>query len=166
MKKKALQSVLCMTAVAVAAFAGPPASARAQDDAMTGDPKLDYRLRSARADAQQERFHDSADEIARLSVELADRITRNGAVGAEDVKALDRVRRLAKRLRSDLGGSGDPARDEMPSGMLAAAAALGDHGTAFAKLASRSSRYTVDARIIRIAGEIMVLTDILKLAVR
>lgn len=139
-----------------------PAVPSGQEERTIGDPKIDYRLRMARADAQQEKMHDAADEIGRLSVEIAARVSRGEALRAEDAKSLERIRRLAKRLRSDLGGGGEPTLDEKPSTMRDGAIALGASGAEFAKLFSGSSRFVVDARIIRKAGELVVLADFLK----
>jgi hypothetical protein len=130
------------------------------------DPKTEYRLRTARADAQQEKMHDAADEIGRLSVEVADRVARGEQLGSADSKALDRIKRLAKRLRSDLGGGGEPALDEKPANMRDAADSLGSSGAEVARLFSRSSKWVVDAKVIRKAGEIMLLVDFLKPYVR
>ena len=140
---------------------GRPAVAAAQEVGI-GDPKIEYRLRVARADAQQEKMHDAADEIGQLSSKIAERVSRGEALRAEDGKILDRIKRLAKRLRSDLGGGGEPTLEERPATMNDAARTLGASGAEFAKLFSGSTRYVVDARIIRKAGEIVLLTDLLK----
>lgn len=141
---------------------GEAYSSTSQDDHGIGDPKIEYRLRMARADARQEKMHDAADEIGRLTVELAERVSRSGSLSRDDAKDLDRIRKLAKRLRSDLGGGGDEVLSEMPSTVRDAAASLGASGAEFAKLFSRSSRFVVDARVIKKAGELVVLAEYLK----
>lgn len=145
---------------------GKPYTSGGQEGHGLADPKIEYRLRMARADAQQEKMHDAADEIGRLSVEVADRVFRGEELGSADAKALDRIKRLAKRLRSDLGGGGEPTLDEKPATLRDAAASLGSSGAEFAKLFSRSSRWVVDARVIRKAGEIVLLVDLMKPYVR
>lgn len=145
---------------------GKPYTSGGQEGHGIADPKVEYRLRVAREDAQQEKMHDAADEIGRLSVEIADRVARGEQLGSADAKALDRIKRLAKRLRSDLGGGGDPTLDEKPATMRAAADSLGSSGAEFARLFSRSSKWVVDAKVIRKAGEIMLLVDFLKPYVR
>lgn len=141
---------------------GLPSMSGGQEDRGIGDPKIEYRLRIARADAQQEKMHDAADEIGRLSIEIADRVSRGEALGSDDAKSLDRIKRLARKLRSDMGGGGEPTLDDKPATMRDAAIELGSAGAEFAKLFSRSSRYVVDARVIRKAGEIVLLVDFLK----
>ena len=139
-----------------------PSAAGGQDDLGIGDPKMEYRLRIARADAQQEKMHTAADEIGKLSVEVAERVSAGAALRADDAKALDRIKKLAKRLRSDLGGGGEPILLEKPTTMRDAALSLGTSGAEIAKLFSQSTRFVVDARIIRKAGELIALAEFLK----
>lgn len=133
-----------------------------QDGTGMLDAKMEYRMRIARADAEHEKLHDSADEIARLSLDLSDRARRGEVLRPEDVKVLDRIRKLARKMRSDLGGGGDAVLEEKPVVVRDAMLALGTRGAEFAKIFSRSSRFVVDARVIKLAGEIVVLTEFLK----
>lgn len=119
-------------------------------------------MRIARADAEHEKMHDAADEIGLLAQEFSERASRGEMLRPEDGKALERIRRLAKKLRSDLGGGGDPQLELKPTTVPDAVRAIGTRGAEFAKLFSRSTRFVVDAKLIRLAGEIIVLADMLK----
>lgn len=136
--------------------------AAGQDGPAMLDAKLEYRMRVARADAEHEKLHDAADEIASLCESLSERVKRGELLTASDAKLLDRVKRLARKIRSDLGGGGEVVLEEKPTSVRDAVLALGARGAEFADVFSRSSRFVVDARVITLAGEILVLVDILK----
>ena len=157
MKAGILAAVLA--ASAGAAFGAPTAG---QGGSETGDPLLDYKLRTSRAEQTLNELRRSADELVDLSSGLARRVVERGALGPEDTKALDRIRKIAKRVRSEMGGSGDPQMQDPPHTLRDAAAALAECGEALAEQMHKSSRYEMNAKLIALTGEIMLLSDILK----
>jgi hypothetical protein len=100
-----------------------------------------------------------------LVVFSARRAKRGGAGGAladDDVKSVDRIRKLAKRLRSEMGGSGDPRLETPPATLGEATAALAARADALAEQMRKASRFETNARLIAIAGEVMLLSDVVK----
>jgi hypothetical protein len=155
MKAEILAAVL-----AASSAAASPAAAGQRSE--TGNPLLDYKLRASRAERAHEDLGKAADEIVELSADLARRAGGGEALGPDDAKALGRVRKLAKRIRSDLGGSGDPRLADPPRTLRDAAAALAERGETLADQVRRSSRFELNARLVTLAGEVMALADLIK----
>jgi hypothetical protein len=128
---------------------------------LTGDPKMDSRLRASRAEHEHQQFIDDANELVRISGELSkDLETRNSLV-PEDGKKLDRIRKLAKHLRSELGAMGDPDLQNPPATLHAAAEALGERSKELASHVEKSNRFEVNTRMVTTANALWVLSDII-----
>jgi hypothetical protein len=159
-----MTSGILAAALAVASAVAPGAAAPrpAQGVSETGDPHLDYKLRASRAEQAYRVLLDSTDEIVELSASLAKRVGERGALADDDVKSVDRIRKLAKRLRSEMGGSGDPRLETPPATLGEATAALAARADALAEQMRKASRFETNARLIAIAGEVMLLSDVVK----
>jgi hypothetical protein len=153
-----------MLAATIAAIcAGLSATAvHGGDGPQTGDPLLNYKLRASRAETEQREIQHDAEELEELSAGIAKRVAARGALGAEDGKAIERIRKLARRSRSRMGGLGDPEMADPPRSLAAIAAALGERGAAFAEQVRCSTRFEVNARLVGLAGELVYLSDALK----
>lgn len=152
--------VLLVWVVVCPSVLGSPQAA--PEESQTGDPKLDYKLRSARADSEYDEICDSADEIAHLAEDVSKRLVSNGHPADQLTKDLDRLRKLARKVRSQLGGSGDPHMDPAPANPSDAAAALEERSRTLADALRQSTRYEVNARGIILASEIVYLVDLLR----
>lgn len=155
--------ILAATIAAQCAFvAGAPAPLVARMRPQTGNPLLDYKLRASRAEQARREVRKAADEIAGLSASIAKHVTERGALGPGEVKSLDRIRKLARRVRSEMGGSGDAQLETSPRSLTEAANLLADRSEALAEHVHKSSRYETSARLISLAGDVIVLSDLLK----
>ena len=151
--------------LAIALLLQPLVSARAQritDESQTGDPKLDYKLRSARAESEYDEICDSADEIVHIAADISKQLETGARPENQPLKPLDRLRKLARKVRSQLGGSGDPRMENPPAQDYDAAAALLERSRALADELHSSTRYEVNARVILLSGEIVYLVDLLR----
>jgi hypothetical protein len=163
-----MRSALAVTLLVVVAAGAPPAAAGivpkppAQGRSETGDPLLDYKLRASRAETAHKEMRRAADELVELSGSFARDVAGRGQLTDEDVKAVDKMRKLAKRIRSDMGGMGDTKLVDPPQTVPAAAAALGARGEALAAHLRKASRFEMNARLISLTGEMIALLEILK----
>ena len=155
--RSALLAALVVACSVQTSLAGAPVKGPAQ----TGDPLLDYRLRASRAESAYKEMRRSAEELVELSGSLSRQIGERGLT-REDGKALDRIRKLAKRIRSDMGGMGDAKLESPPQTPRDAAEALGVRGAALAEQLERATRFEMNARMIAITGEMILLVDLLK----
>jgi hypothetical protein len=157
MKAGILVTVLAVSSVGV--YGAPAPGQRASE---TGDPLMDYKLRTSRAEQARKDRERDADEVLELSADLERHFADRGALDSDDARALERIRKLAKRVRSDLGGTGEPQMQDLPRSVRDAVTALVARSEVFADRLHKSSRYETNAKLIIIAGEIMVLTDALR----
>jgi D-serine deaminase-like pyridoxal phosphate-dependent protein len=120
------------------------------------------RMRIAQAEQAYAATRRAADEMVRIAIEVSERIGDEGTLGPADAKALERLRKIAKRVRGALGGSGDPELAEPPRSARDAAAALGERAKTFRDEIEKSSRYEVSSRLVTLAGDVMLLSETLR----
>jgi hypothetical protein len=123
---------------------------------------IETKMRLSRADAAFAETREAADEMTRLAAEVATRVDQSGTLDKNDAKSLDRIKKLAKRIRFDLGGLGSAKLERPPRTAKGAAAALSTLSTEFGKRFSDASRYQTDARAIAILSEMIEVSEILK----
>jgi len=159
-----MTSGILAAALAVASAVAPGASAPrpGQSGSETGDPHLDYKLRTSRAEQAYQELLNSTDEIVELSAALAKRVDERGALAGDDLKSVERIRKLAKHVRSEMGGSGDPRLETPPATLRDAAAALAARADALGEQMRKASRFETNARLISLAGDVMLLSDVVK----
>ena len=159
-----MSSGILAAALAVAFAAAPGASAPrpGQSGSETGDPHLDYKLRTSRAEQAHKQVLDAVAEIVDLSGGLAKHVDAQGALAEDDAKAVERIRKLAKKVRSDMGGSGDPRLETPPATLHDAVDLLAARADALSEQMQKASRFETNARLISLAGEIVLLSDIIK----
>lgn len=162
--RSALSATVLVVVVAGAPFAaaGPVSNPPVQGRSETGDPLLDYKLRASRAEAAHKKMRDAADELVELSGAFAREVSLRGQLTDADGKALDKMRKLAKRIRSDMGGIGAVKLADPPQTVPEAAAALGARGEALAAQLAKASRFEMNARLVSLTGEMITLLEILK----
>ena len=99
-----------------------------------------------------------AREAAQISTQLSDSYKRNGSLTREDNKRLDRLEKLAKRIRSEAGGSSeDPSPGEPPRELEATLARLAELSEALRKSVESTPRQVVSASVIEQANVILEL---------
>ena len=151
-----------LAAALVVAFAAAPLARAGQGGSETGDPHLDYKLRASRAEQAYNELLNATDEIVDRSAALAKRVDQGGALADDDLKSIERIRKLAKRVRSELGGSGEPRLETSPETLHDAVVALTAHADALGEAMRRASRFETNARLISLSGEVMMLSDVVK----
>jgi hypothetical protein len=96
-----------------------PATQRPQRTNL-GSPEAEMldRARIRHEEETHEELRERADEAARLGDQLRSAFQSNRMLGREDLKKLERVEKLAKKIRGGLGGSDDSRALENPPAQL------------------------------------------------
>ncbi len=128
---------------------------------MSGDPLMDYRLRSSRAAHAQERLERDVDNLSELSEAVHARISETGVVDNNAARKLEQIRKLARRCRSSMGGSGDARIEDIADDPRQIAAAITERSATIADQLHKSSRFEMNARLVLLAGEIVILSEAL-----
>jgi hypothetical protein len=119
-------------------------------------------MRIARADRAFRETQEAADEILDISLNLQNHVRDRGVLSDSDRKALDRLKKLAKRIRTDFGGEGQPQLEEIPASLSDLAGAIGDRAKEIDAQLEKVTRYEVNRKLIVLAGDLMVLSDTMK----
>src|ERR1700720_3058919 len=135
-------------------------SAAADDVAPLGPIEEEIRAKRAIKLAEKE-YKDNlnrAREAAQISTQLRDSYKQNGSLTRDDNKRLDRLEKLAKRIRSEAGGSSeDVSPGEPPRELEATLARLAELSEALRKSVENTPRQVVSASVIEQANVILEL---------
>jgi membrane-associated HD superfamily phosphohydrolase len=135
-------------------------SAAADDVAPLGPIEEEIRAKRAIKLAEKE-YKDNlnrAREAAQISTQLRDSYKQNGSLTRDDNKRLERLEKLAKRIRSEAGGSSeDVSPGEPPRELEATLARLAELSEALRKSVENTPRQVVSASVIEQANVILEL---------
>ncbi len=99
-----------------------------------------------------------AKENAQLGAELHSSFERHKSLSRDDLKKLERMEKLARRIRSDVGGSGDEnALKEPPRALDAAFTRLAELAEKVHEGVEKTSRHIVSAAVIERSNELVEL---------
>jgi DNA anti-recombination protein RmuC len=99
-----------------------------------------------------------AREAAQISTQLRDSYKQNRSLTRDDNKRLERLEKLAKRIRSEAGGSSEDASpDEPPRELEATLARLAEVSETLRKSVESTPRQVVSASVIEQANVILEL---------
>jgi hypothetical protein len=97
-----------------------------------------------------------AREAAQLSAEIRDAYLQNKAFGRTEQKKLERLEKLARKIRSEVGGSdGEVTVEDVPSQMEPALARLAEVSDKVRKGIEKTPRQVVSAAVIEHANELV-----------
>lgn len=123
-------------------------------------------LRAKRAIKLAEKEHEEnlgrAREISQVAHELQESAKSKSAFDHEDVKRLDRIEKLTKKIRGEAGGEDDQIKIETPpSDVPSTAKQIGDTAESLSKNVKSTPRQVISASVIDAAN---VLLELIKLA--
>ncbi len=102
-----------------------------------------------------------ARESAELAAELRSAYETNRSLSREDLRKLERMERLIRRIRSEAGGSDGEARlADVPANLAAALQQLAEASDTFRSDVENTSRFVVSASIITSANDLIELIRI------
>lgn len=134
------------------------AGSRRSDSLQIGSPQQEMMVRQEIKTAEKEHQEniDRAREAAQLSTELRDSFSNNKAFVHDDLKKLERLEKITRKIRSEAGGSeGDVTIDDPPTGMDSALSRLADISDKLRKGVEKTPRQVVSAAVIERANEVL-----------
>lgn len=125
---------------------------------MIGEPEQEMLARRdiRAAEKDHEENLERAREAAQLSTELRDYYDHNKTFGRTELKKLERLEKLARKIRSEAGGSdGDVTLDDPPSQIEPALTRLAEISDKMRKGVESTPRQVVSASVIERANELL-----------
>lgn len=103
------------------------------------------------------------EEAAKISDELSKSFAKQNKLSSEDQKKLDRLEKLAKKIRSELGGDGEDDSDEnRPSSTSAAIKMLQETTTNLVGMIKENTRYSVSVAAIETSNALLKVVRLLR----
>jgi hypothetical protein len=132
---------------------------------MTGTPEEEMLARAEVRAAEKERAEnlDRAREAAQLSTEIRDSYARHKVFSRTEIKKLERLEKITRRIRSEAGGSdGEVTIDDPPREVEQALARLAEISEKMRQVVEKTSRYVVNATVIERANEALEMMRYLR----
>lgn len=99
-----------------------------------------------------------ADEAAVIGEQLLDSFRKNKSLGKDDLKKLDRMEKLARKIRGGAGGSDDDEPlENPPDQMEKAVARLAELSEQLSKNVQKTSRLVISAGVINNSNQLIEL---------
>jgi hypothetical protein len=164
----ALLTITCSVAPAQKASTAPDQDKGARSSnsgIMTGTPEEEMLARQELRAAEKVRTEnlDRAREAAQLSTEIRDSYARHKIFGRTEIKKLERLEKITRRIRSEAGGSdGDVVIDDPPQEVEQALARLAEISEKMRQVVEKTSRHVVYASVIERANEALEIMRYLR----
>ncbi|HEY6190144.1 MAG TPA: hypothetical protein VIW80_21010 [Pyrinomonadaceae bacterium] len=163
-----------MTAFAGAALAqgtrnSAAAEAESEYDTMLGSParEMRARLEIERQEKLRRENLERAREVAQLGEELRDAFTSHQALDRAEVKKLERLEKLTRRIRSEAGGSDDEEPlEDAPRGLDVAMTRIAELSGELRKGVEKTPRLVVSASVIEQANQLLELIGFVRTQTR
>jgi len=146
-----------------------PADASGQQPEPLGSPVMEMAARNAvrHEEAAHRENIARARESAELGAELRSTFARNRTLSRDDLKKLERMEKLVRRIRSAAGGSSaDNSLENPPRDLGAALDRLAEVAGALRKRVESTSRHVVSAAVIEHTNELIELIRHIKTHLR
>ena len=152
------------------------AQAQAHDDAFGGNnprnapqqhPNPADEMRYRAVVRHEEETHreviERAEEIGEISSEILKRFDAQKNLGRDDLKSLERIEKLARKIRGNAGGSDTEQTLESPPDKLdAAVGRLSELSGQLKEGVKKTSRMVVSAKVIQRSNELIQVVKIIK----
>lgn len=102
------------------------------------------------------------EEAAKISDELSKSFTKNNKFSSEDQKKLNRLEKLVKKIRSELGGADDDSAEDKPSSVSAAVKTLQDTTANLVDAIKKSTRYSVSVAAIESSNALLKIVRFIR----
>jgi hypothetical protein len=135
----------------------PGESSRKRDD--LGKPAEEIMLRAEirHEEESHKEMVERAGEAAQIGDEILSSYKKNNALGGDDLKKLERLDKLAHKIRSGAGGSEDVELEDPPGQLEAAIKRLADTSDLLNKSVQKTSRLVISAAVIKHSNELIEL---------
>ncbi len=139
---------------------GASSSQRRNDSPFSGSPEEELRSRAAikQAEESHQETIERAKENARLGSDLRLAFEKHQTLGREETKTLERMEKLARKIRGQIGGSeDDQVLENPPQELTAAIILLAEASEDLQKCVLKTSRHVVSTSIIERANKVLEL---------
>jgi hypothetical protein len=164
------QSILLaafVAAVSVAAYA-QPATAKQDDPSIERERQKPHLFGSPEAEMlrraeirHEEEVHremvERADEAAQIGDEILSSFKSNNSLTRDDLKKLERLEKLARKIRGTAGGSDDNELRDPPGRIEGAVSRLAELALGLKKSVLKTSRLVISAGVIERSNEMIEL---------
>ena len=128
---------------------------------MAEEMRIKREIKSAEKDHKQNL--ERAREVSDLGRELVTSFKKNNSLDREDIKKLEKLEKLAKRIRSDAGGSDDEVSiAKMPGDLVEAMTCVAKVSASLNEKVQETPRQVVSATIIDKANVLLELIRIVR----
>lgn len=125
--------------------------------------EMRYRAAVKHEEEEHREVVERAEEIGEISGELLKRFEAQQNLGRDDLKSLERIEKLARKIRGNAGGSdGEPALESPPAALGAAVERLTELSGQLADGVKKTSRMVVSAKVIQRSNEVIQVVKIIK----
>lgn len=132
-----------------------------QRNSMAEEMRIKREIKSAEKDHQQNLRR--AKEISDLGQELADSFKKSNSLDREDIKKLEKLEKLAKRIRSEAGGSEyEVSIEKKPGDLVEAMNCVAKVSASLNEKVQETPRQVVSASIIDKANVLLELIRIVR----
>ncbi|HEV2914009.1 MAG TPA: hypothetical protein VGX92_12075 [Pyrinomonadaceae bacterium] len=135
------------------------------EDTILGSPEKEMRARLVIRQAEKERREnlERAREVAQLGTWLHDAYTRHKTFDGMELKKLERLEKLTRKIRNEAGGNDDEEMQvEMPSDLEAALSRIADLSEELSKGVEKTPRLVISATVIDRANQILELINFVR----
>lgn len=142
---------------------------RSDSKVMVGSPEAEMldRQRIKAAEKEQEDNLERAREAAQLSTELRDTFARSKVFSSREIKKLERLEKITRRIRGQAGGSdGEVTIENPPKEAEQALVRLAEISEKMRQIVEKTSRHVVNAAVIERANEALEIVRYLRTLIR
>ena len=146
-----------------------PPSPTAQRPPRIGSPaeEMLHRALIRHAEEEHKEMLERADETAELADQLHSAFQTAQTLGRQELKKLERIEKLARKIRGNAGGDDDKlALKETPQHLGDALKQLSEISEELKKSVSKTSRLVVSAAVIERSNELIELTRFIRASVK
>lgn len=143
---------------AVTAPSDPSARENSQREIGSPEDEIIRRAEIKHEEESHKDMVDRADETALIGEQILNSFQKNKSLGKEDLKKLDRMEKLARKIRGGAGGSDDDEPlDNPPQQLDKALSRLAELSEQLHKSVQKTSRLVISAAVINSSNELIEL---------
>ena len=140
-----------------------------RNDIMLGSPEEEMLVRQdlKAAEKDYQENLERAREATQLGTEIRDAYLSNKALGRDEVKKLERLEKITRKIRSEAGGSdGDEALENPPSQIEPALARLTEISDKMRNGVEKTPRQVISTSVIKQANELLEIIRYIRTFIR
>jgi membrane-associated HD superfamily phosphohydrolase len=169
MKTKILQIVLCLI---FSCFFAISSNAQVNNQADNSRGKVEEKseglketLAKWRIKAEKKEFDEMiqrGNEAGKLILELSKTYQENRKLSSEDIKKVERLEKLVKKIRSEVGAEDDDEINDSPKDVVDAIKMLGQNAENLVKELKKATRHSISVVLIETSNSMLKLVRFIK----